>query len=109
MNILQRLQRLLRYAGVSREEYESIAPEISAYNRKRMLAFTGVTIFFLTAMTVITWLNPGLGFPYLIYLIPLTGIQHLAFAALVMIGGGVTALFSHMLRRRVARLHEAQG
>ena len=43
------------------------------------------------------------------YLIPLTGIQHLAFAALVMIGGGVTALFSRMLRRRVARLHEAQG
>ena len=43
------------------------------------------------------------------YLIPLTGIQHVAFVTLVVLGGGVTALLSRILHRRVARLHQAQG
>lgn len=71
MNFLQRLHRLLNYAGATREEYEELAPELYAYDRKRLLAFSGITVFFLTAMTVITLLNPGLGFPFYIYLIPL--------------------------------------
>ena len=71
MGFLQRLHRLLKYAGATREEYEELAPEIDAYDQKRLLVFAGITIFFLTAMTAITSLNPGLGFPFYIYLIPL--------------------------------------
>lgn len=69
-------------------------------SRVRAAVLTGMTCAYVLA---------ALFLGRVFYLIPLTGIQHLAFAALVMIGGGVTALFSRMLRRRVARLHEAQG
>lgn len=71
MNILMKAHGLLKYAGVSREEYENIEPEIYAYDRKRLRVFACITVFFLTAMTIITFLNPGLGFPFYIYLIPL--------------------------------------
>lgn len=71
MVIIKKAHRLLQYAGATREEYEELAPEIDAYDRKRLLVFAGITIFFLTVMTAITSLNLGLGFPFYIYLIPL--------------------------------------
>ena len=71
MIFLQRFHRLLNYARATREEFRSLVPEICAYNRKRLLAFSGITIFFLTAMTAITSLSPNLGFPFYIYLVPL--------------------------------------
>lgn len=71
MDLFQSIKKFLNYAGATREEYESIFPEICEYNRKRLLVFSKVTIFFLAAMVVITYLNPSLGFGYYIYLIPL--------------------------------------
>ena len=71
MNIWQKVHRLLKYAGATREEYEELAPEIYAYDRKRLMVMAGITIFFLTVMTAITSLNLGLGFSFYIYLIPL--------------------------------------
>ena len=71
MEFFQSIIRFFNYAGATQEEYESIFPEICEHNRKRLLVFSGVTIFFLIAMVVITYLNPGLGFGYYIYLIPL--------------------------------------
>ena len=70
MDFFQNIKKILNYAGATKEEYESIIPEIYEHNRKRMKVFLSVTIFFLLAMVVITYLEPGLGFPYYIYLIP---------------------------------------
>ena len=69
-------------------------------SRVRAAVLTGMTIAYVLGALLL-----GKVF----YLIPLTGIQHLAFAVLVALGGGVTMLLSRMLRHRVARLHEAQG
>ncbi|MDY5987821.1 MAG: hypothetical protein SPJ81_12930, partial [Lachnoclostridium sp.] len=71
MEFFQNIIRFFNYAGATQEEYESIFPEICEHNRKRLLVFSGVTIFFLTAMVAITYLDPSLGFGYYIYLIPL--------------------------------------
>lgn len=71
MEFFQNIIRFFNYAGATQEEYENIFPEICEHNRKRLLVFSGVTIFFLIAMVVITYLDPSLGFGYYIYLIPL--------------------------------------
>ena len=74
MRFFDKIYKLMNYAGATREEYESIAADVYAYNRKRLLAFSGITIFFLTVMTIITILNPRFGFVFWIYLIPLAFI-----------------------------------
>lgn len=71
MEALQKLRRILLYAGASPEDYERIRPEIGKNNRTRLHVFLGVTIFFLSVMVVITYAVPGLGFSFLTYLAPL--------------------------------------
>lgn len=71
MDYLHKIRHLLCYAGATREEWQSIYPELCEHNRKRILIFSLVTIFFLSAMVIITYRDPDLGFGYWIYLIPL--------------------------------------
>ena len=80
MRLFQNIKKILNYAGVTREEYESVRSEIFEHNRKRLLVFIKVSISFLAVMTLITFLNPRLGFGYYIYLVPVLILLTMYFA-----------------------------
>ena len=70
MQLLQKLQQILFYAGTTPEEYARILPEIRKNNHKRLQVFSGVSIFFLLVMVIITYTDRSLSFRYQTYLAP---------------------------------------
>lgn len=72
--MLHRLHRFLYYASASPEEFRNILPEIHESNRKRLLAFSGVTVTFLLVMVLITSIDRSLGIRFWIYLLPLLAV-----------------------------------
>ena len=71
MHLLQKLRQTLIYAGATPEEYTRILPEIRRNNYKRLQVFSGVSIFFLLVMVIITYADRSLNFRYQTYLAPL--------------------------------------
>lgn len=80
--MLHRLHRFLYYASASPEEFRNILPEIHESNRKRLLAFSGVTVTFLLVMVLITSIDRSLGIRFWIYLVPLLMVTAILLAAL---------------------------
>ena len=70
MSILQKIQRVLLYAGATPEEYARIMPDIRRNNHKRLQVFCGVSISFLLIMVLITYTNQSLNFRFQTYLAP---------------------------------------
>lgn len=56
MKTLNKLKNKLFYAGACPEKYRQIVPDIHTYNRKRLFAFSLVTIFFLTVMVALSFI-----------------------------------------------------
>ena len=71
MSILQKIQRVLFYAGATPEEYARIMPDIRRNNHKRLQVFCGVSISFLLIMVLITYTNQSLNFRFQTYLAPM--------------------------------------
>ena len=71
MSILQKIQRVLLYAGATPEEYARIMPDIRRNNHKRLQVFCGVSISFLLIMILITYTNQSLNFRFQTYLAPM--------------------------------------